>query len=101
MMNARISLPLFCAALSWVLAVSCGTPRKTAADFDKLTSDFVYGSLALSPSSATQAGYHTRNGVALDGLLDDYSAAGVQASRNFYTEMRTRVSALDPKTLDK
>jgi uncharacterized protein (DUF885 family) len=100
-MNARISLPLFFAALSWVLAVSCGTPRKTAADFDKLTSDFVYGSLALSPSSATQAGYHTHNGVALDGLLDDYSAAGIQASRNFYTEMQSRVSALDPKTLDK
>jgi uncharacterized protein (DUF885 family) len=87
--------------LSSVLATSCGTPRNSAPDFDKLTSDFVYGSLALSPSGATQAGYHAHNGVALDGLLDDYSAAGVQASRDFYTQMQSRVSALDPKTLDK
>ncbi len=100
-MHARISLPLLCAALSWLIAVSCGNPRKTAPDFDKLTSDFVYGSLALSPSNATQAGYHIHNGVALDGLLDDYSAAGIQASRDFYTEMQSRVSLLDPKTLDK
>jgi uncharacterized protein (DUF885 family) len=99
-MNARILLGV-CAALSGLFAVSCGNPQKTAADFDKLTSDFVYGSLALSPSSATQAGYHVHNGTALDGLLDDYSAAGVQASRNFYSEMLSRVALLDPKTLDK
>ena len=57
-MHATDLSPLLCAALSWLIAVSCGNPRKTAPDFDKLTSDFVYGSLALSPSSATQAGYH-------------------------------------------
>ncbi len=98
---ARIALASLCALLSWVMTVSCGNAGKSAADFDKLTSDFVYGSLALSPSSATQAGYHSHKGVALDGLLDDYSAAGLEASRNFYREMQTRVATLDPKALDK
>lgn len=100
-MNARVTLSLLCAGVNCIFAVSCGNTRKVAADFDKLTSDFVYGSLALSPSSATQAGYHSHKGVALDGLLDDYGPAGIQASRDFYTEMRARVALLDPKTLNK
>jgi uncharacterized protein (DUF885 family) len=71
------------------------------ADFEKLTSDFVYGSLALSPTGATQAGYHMHNGVALDELLDDYSPSAMDASRDFYARMQSRVTALDPKSLDK
>ncbi len=90
-MNPRNGALLLCIAFSWVFTMSCENSRKTAADFDKLTSDFVYGTLALSPSSATQAGYHSHNGVALDGLLDDYSPAGIQASRDFYTELQSRV----------
>ena len=70
-------------------------------DFDKLTSDFVYGSLALSPTGATQTGYHTHNGVSLDEQLDDYSAASIKASRDFYAGMQTRVNTLDAKALDK
>ena len=111
-MVAKISLPWLLAALACVLilscAASCGKPQNTYSveDFDKLTSELVYGSLALSPSSATQAGYHTHNGIALDELLDDYSAAGIQASRDFYARMRARVSvyekdALSARSLDK
>ena len=44
-------------------------------DFNKLTDDFMYGALALTPVSATQAGYHEHNGMSLDEALDDYSAA--------------------------
>ena len=70
-------------------------------DFAKLTEDFVYGSLALSPISATQAGYHTHNGMPLDDTLDDMSPAGMTAQRAFYAGIQSRTAALDPKTLDK
>jgi len=89
------------AVLACLFAISCGGPAKPSADFDRLTSDFVYGSLALSPSGATQAGYHMHNGAALDEMLDDYSPAGIQASRDFYTQMQKRVAALDARSLDK
>jgi uncharacterized protein (DUF885 family) len=81
--------------------LGCGTPRSSTQDFDKLTSDFVYGSLALSPTSATQAGYHTHNGVSLDEQLDDYSAASIKTSRDFYANMQTRLNTLDAKALDE
>ena len=55
-----------CAAA--VLAMSCqssptpssqsaASPTAGAADLEKLTADFTYGALAMSPSAATQAGY--------------------------------------------
>ena len=90
-----------CITIVCCAIVSCGKARNPAVDFEKLTSDFVYGSLALSPAGATQSGYHTHNGVVLDELLDDYSPAAMQASRDFATRMQSRVAALDLKSLDK
>src|SRR5207245_5270583 len=75
--------------------------RSGASDFDKLTDDLLYGSLALSPVSATQTGYHEHNGAALDELLDDYSAAGIEAQRKFYEGFQDRVNALNSSSLDK
>src|SRR2546429_11567 len=88
--------------------VGCGAPPatsnsdgpRTAADFEKLTDDFLYGSLALSPAAATQAGYHQHNGVQLDEQLDDYSAAGLDAQRKFYEGIRTRIDAQNAASLD-
>ena len=90
------------------LLLSC-SPNKTemsnnrsgVSDFDKLTDDLLYGSLALSPVSATQTGYHEHNGAALDEMLDDYSAAGIEAQRKFYEGFQGRVNALNPSALDK
>ena len=73
----------------------------TAADFEKLTDDFLYGSLALTPVAATQAGYHQHNGAELDEQLDDFSAAGIQAQRTFYEGLTSRINALNPASLDK
>jgi uncharacterized protein (DUF885 family) len=70
-------------------------------DFGKLTDDLLYGSLALSPVSATQAGYHEHNGVQLDELLDDYSPAGIENQRKFYEDFQSRVNALNPSALDR
>jgi uncharacterized protein (DUF885 family) len=69
--------------------------------FEKLTQDFLYGSLALSPVSATGVGYHVNNGVPLDELLDDYSAPGLDQQRTFYKDFQLRVAALDVSQLDK
>ena len=93
-----------------VVLAACGqsgTPQpaaetggSTARDFEKLTDDFTRGVLALSPVSATQAGYHEHNGVTLDEDLDDYSAAGIEEQRRFYQEIQKHVDALDAKSLD-
>jgi len=84
--------------------MSCqSSPRPTAAaaDLARLTDDFTYGTLALSPVSATQAGYHRHHGVVLDEEVDDYSPAGIEAQRRFYTEIERRAAALDTAGLDK
>ena len=88
--------------------VSCSTSKSTvpnstsgASDFEKLTDDLIYGSLALSPVSATQAGYHEHNGVPLDEALDDYGPLGIEKQRKFYEGFQSRINALKVSSLDK
>ena len=83
-----------------VFTAACNR-QSPALQFDKLTEDFLYGSLALSPVSATATGYHVHNGVPLDELLDDYSAGGLDQQRNFYKDFQLRVASLDVSKLDK
>ena len=73
--------------------------EKAKPDFSKLTEDFVYGALALSPVSATQAGYHEHQGVKLDEKLDDFSPSGIEAARKFDTDFKDRLAAIDQQTL--
>jgi len=87
-------------ALLLISLGGCSHPN-TSADFDKLTQDFLYGSLAQSPVSATAAGYHLHNGVPLDELVDDYSSGGLDQQRNFYKDFQLRIAALDTAKLDK
>jgi uncharacterized protein (DUF885 family) len=64
--------------------------------FAKLSEEFIHETLALSPSSASQAGYHkhvdpkTGNTIALDSLLDDVSQEGFAKQRQVYTQWRER-----------
>src|SRR6516225_12287682 len=97
-------------SISMLLCVSCKAPKqesttntaKTASsDFDKLTDDLLYGSLALSPVTATQMGYHEHNGVQLDEMIDDFSPSGIDAQRKFYQDFQTRVNAWNSSSLDK
>ena len=76
-------------------------PSPAPQDSGKLTEDFIYGTLALSPVSATQAGYHQHNGTVLDDLLDDYSAAGLEQQRGFCKGIQDRAGAMDAAKLDK
>ena len=93
-----------------VFAICLGCTSKTttttsttnnAADFEKLTDDFLYGSLALSPVNATQTGYHDHNGMSLDDMIDDFSPAGIDKAKAFYEGIQARVNALNTTSLDK
>jgi hypothetical protein len=77
------------------------TNSTSTGDFTKLTEDFVYGNLALSPITATQAGYHMHQGVALDETLDDMGPSGIATQRSILAGLQNRIAALDPKSLDK
>jgi uncharacterized protein (DUF885 family) len=97
----------FAAAAALLMLAACNraqttTPAASPArpDIATLTDDFVHGVLALSPVAATQAGYHTHNGVTLDEQLDDYSAAGVERQRTFYRDMQARIAGVDAGALD-
>jgi uncharacterized protein (DUF885 family) len=96
--------------LSFLVCASCTTPKPATtantantagADFDKLSDDLIYGSLALSPVSATQTGYHEHNGVQLDEMIDDFSPAGIDAQRKFYEGFQMRANAWNVSSLDK
>jgi len=90
----------FFALMAVMLLAGCNRSSPIV-QFDKLTEDFLYGSLALSPVSATGVGYHVHNGVPLDELVDDYSAGGMDQQRNFYNDFHLRTAALDISQLDK
>lgn len=97
-------LPIVLLAVLASCSNSTTTTTDTAnatAGFDTLTGDLLYGSLALSPVSATQTGYHEHNGMQLDEQLDDYSATAMEAQRRFYEGFQARIAALDSASLDK
>src|SRR5271155_4358712 len=110
---------VFCAVLSLMVLLHsspepAGTsaPASTAAGSSKfaaLSDRFVKESLALSPTSASGAGYHlhldpkTNKKIDLDALLDDMSLTAMDEQRAFYVHWRERFrtetpfAALDPQ----
>ena len=99
---------LAAAAVAVLAACRQSTPPQSSAteakpstsDFATLTDEFTRGVLALSPVSATQAGYHEHNGVRLDEQVDDYSASGIDQQRRFYRDIEKRLDALDTNSLE-
>src|ERR1700722_11441814 len=63
--------------------------------FEQLVDDFVFGTLALSPTLATSYGYHVHDGASLDDVLDDFSPAGIAASRAFLQDIEGGSAKLD------
>jgi uncharacterized protein (DUF885 family) len=115
---ARVMALPVCAILSLFMFAMPSNPQKTnsaakpsdrsdAQTFAELSDRFMKDSLALSPSSASQAGYHkhvdpkTGKMIELDALLDDMSLEAMAEQRAFYANWRERfhnetpVSALD------
>jgi len=85
------------------LAVGLGglSARATPTDlqFNQVVDDFVFGTLALSPTTATGVGYHRHHGAALDDLLEDFSPAGIKASLKLQSDIEVRIGKLDSKSL--
>ena len=79
-------------------ANTSGAPAK----FSNLEDQFVKESLALSPVSASQAGYHkhvdakTGRTILLDRELDDLSSAAVATQVKFYRDWRQKFSKETP-----
>ncbi len=92
-MRRRLSIAL-CTAACLLTSCKMSTEKQEKQDLSKLTDEFVYGSLALSPVSATSAGYHEHAGVKLDQKLDDYSATGIQDQQQFYSGFHDRLAAI-------
>jgi uncharacterized protein (DUF885 family) len=68
--------------------------------FEQLVDDFVLGTLALAPSTATGFGYHVHHGASLDDMLDDFSPTGIAASRSLVHDIEARIARLDTTSLD-
>ena len=114
----RVMTLSVCATLWLVTFAMFSNPQKVnsavqpsgappAQKFAELSDQFMKDSLALSPTSASAAGYHkhvdpkTGKTTELDALLDDMSLEGMAEQRAFYQHWRERfrnetpVSALD------
>jgi len=80
----------------------CRLARAASSDlqFNQVVDDFVFGSLALSPVTASTVGYHQHKGEMLEDQLDDFSAAGLKASLTLQRSIEARIAKLDPKWLN-
>jgi uncharacterized protein (DUF885 family) len=88
----------FCVLIIGVVASASAAPPKPP--FEQLEDDFVLGTLALSPTSATGFGLHQYRGASLDDALDDYSRAGIEASRALLNDIQSRLAQFDVRSLD-
>ncbi len=93
---------VFVSCGAWAATTAKFVPATKAADgqFEQLVDDFVFGTLALSPVTATAVGYHEHRGAGLDDLLDDFGPAGIAASNAFLHGMESRIGRLDSAALD-
>jgi uncharacterized protein (DUF885 family) len=94
-------LAVFVLASSLAIRIEAQAPQGNE-KFATLSEAFIHETLALSPSSASQAGYHkhvdpkTGQTIALDSLLDDVSPKGFAEQRRVYTQWRERFHSDTP-----
>jgi uncharacterized protein (DUF885 family) len=95
----------FRAAAAVLLLSSCARrqekPQGASAPFAPLVEEFIFSSLALSPVSATAAGYHDHKDASLDEMLDDMSPESIESQRRFYSGFRQRLlEQVKPESLE-
>jgi uncharacterized protein (DUF885 family) len=90
---------VLCCPAVWAAAT---TAKAAAPDgqFEQLVDDFVFGTLALSPTTATGFGYHVHHEQSLDDMLDDFSPAGIAAAHGLLHDIEARIARLDTASLD-
>ncbi|HWZ81954.1 MAG TPA: DUF885 domain-containing protein [Terriglobales bacterium] len=107
MQRLVISVLLFSASLAAPGAASpqsktTGHENAMNTKFSQLSEAFIHETLALSPSNASQAGYHkhvdlkTGKTIELDAMLDDVSPAGVAAQRSLFVRWHERFQKETP-----
>jgi uncharacterized protein (DUF885 family) len=90
----------FAAIIGFTALLGCSNSTNGGAeDFSRLAEEFVYGSLALSPVTATAAGYHRHNGAVLDEQIDDLSRSGIEKQRAFFNGFRKRLQRIQQDRL--
>lgn len=89
-----------CLLVVAVLGFTACTTRPPNETFSKLAEEFIYTSLANSPASATQVGYHRHGNIDLDSALDDFSSDTVERQRRWYQNLRLRLNAIDEHSLN-
>lgn len=86
--------------------IIAGAQGKPLSGFPALANEFVFTTLTFSPAGATQYGLHrytdprTKRTLALDQMLDDFSAAEVARQRAFYADFRKRLQKLPSTRFD-
>jgi uncharacterized protein (DUF885 family) len=84
----------------WSLGVSVARAAPPDLQFNQVVDDFVFGTLALSPVTASTVGYHRHHGEILEDQLDDFSAAGIKAQIKLQRDIEARIDRLDAKALN-
>ena len=83
---------------------ACSASQDSAPNFPNLAQGFVYGTLSMSPSVATQTGLHVyANGhdtLNLDALLDDFSPAARDQQLQYFHGFETQLKQVDRAKLD-
>src|ERR1700689_2438610 len=89
-------------SIAWSCGVGATSARAAPADlqFSQVVDDFVFGTLALSPVTASTVGYHKHHGEMLEDELDDFSAAGIKAQIKLQRDIEGRIDRLDAKALN-
>src|SRR5215831_2724714 len=107
--RTRVLAILFFASLVPMIRPNAQTSSVTNSQFARLADQFVKDSLALSPVTASGAGYHqhpdpkTGKLIALDAQLDDVSPQAIALQQKFYRDWRARfqketpVNSLNPQ----
>jgi uncharacterized protein (DUF885 family) len=103
--RSAVRLPILVACIlisTTVIADSPNSSTEASTKFSALSEEFIHDTLALSPSNASQAGYHQhvdrKSGktIALDALLDDVSPAGMKEQKRAYMQWRERFHTETP-----
>jgi uncharacterized protein (DUF885 family) len=81
----------------WVCAILAAHASPADLQVTQVVDDFVFGTLALSPTTATGIGYHRHRGITLDDRLDDFSPAGIKESLTLLRDIEVRIGKLDAR----
>ena len=84
----------------WSFGVTVAREAPPDLEFNRVVDDFVFGTLALSPVTASTVGYHRHHGEMLEDELDDFSAAGIKAQIKLQRDIEARIDRLDAKALN-